>query len=148
MNEKLAKSVFIFATGFGIGCVSSMAGLISVGLHRDKKQGKPISWGPNKTKKTPAIQLGLSMSDGEHNVEVLEQILEQSMLPTLISAQQMGWSPEVFEGSIRAQYHMLITIMTSLYKDGQREDLSIEEFTEKIKSEIKFIVMSTKEGTE
>ena len=152
MNERLSKTVFLCSCSFAVGCVSSAAYGYWYGKKalKERTGAGPISWGliREMRKDTPSVNLGLSMTDGDHNVEVLEQILEQSILPTLLSAQQMEWSPEVFEDNIRAQFHMMITIMTSLYEDGQKENLTLEEFKEKIKSEIKFIVMSAKEGTE
>lgn len=138
MDQKIVKTFFISATSFAVGCVSTVFA---------------VNWALGKRVKTEetssepsGINIGLSMVDPDHNMEVASQVLEQTILPSLLAAQQVGWSPEMFENNIKAQFDMMSTIMISLYQEAQtKEDMTLEEFKELIRSEIKFIVMSAKE---
>ena len=136
MDEKFAKSVFISAASFAVGCIST---------------SYVISWAAyQRAKKNDGIALSMSpvisfTDNPDTNAETARSVMEQTLLPTLLAAQQMGWSPEVFENNIKTQFDMTSKIMISLYHDGQNENLSYEEFKEKIKSEIEFIVISARD---
>lgn len=132
MNEEFAKKVFLFAAGFAAGCASTAFGFALMSYRKAENEGLAMN-----------MSRVIAFTDNPvTNAETAKSVMKQTLLPTLLAAMQAGWSPEVFENNIKTQFNMTSTIMISLYQKGLEEDLTFEQFKEKINSEIDFIIIS------
>lgn len=129
MNEKFAK-------GFVVGCISGVSSFLLWEYYLLKKN--------EKKEVMSGTSINFTTDSGELNVEAAGVILEQMLLPTIIAAHQVGMSPEMFENQINASFGIMGTIMISLYQDSQNEDLTFDQFEEKVKSEIAFLLINAK----
>ena len=133
MGNQFVKTSLVSTTSFVAG-VAATFGMAAYLKHKFPEKFK------NK--------IELSEMDLSLDTETSKELMAQTMLPTLLAARQLGWSPEMFNDNLRESFEIMGTIMVSLYEDAQVEGITLEEFREKIESEIEFLVISAKHDAE